>query len=279
MSTEDDRWFTEAQTEGVRLGLRLGREILARRTPYQDLLLAETTELGKLLALDGRIMLTERDEAFYHEMLVHPALFGHRDPRRVLIIGGGDGGTLREVLRHREVEEAVLVEIDEEVVQGCEQFLESVHRGSFHDPRTKLVFKPGQDFVKEAYFEYDVIIVDSSDPVGPNLPLFREAFFRDCKKALRQGGMFVCQSGSPFYYPEELEEVYGELGKVFGRIGVYLGFVPTYPSGLWSFCIAGDGELPLEPLREPNFPTRYYTPDVHRAAFVLPRFVEELLSK
>lgn len=279
MSTEDDRWFTEAQTEGVRLGLRLGREILARRTPYQDLLLAETTELGKLLALDGRIMLTERDEAFYHEMLVHPALFGHRDPRRVLIIGGGDGGTLREVLRHREVEEAVLVEIDEEVVRRCEQFLKSVHRESFHDPRTKLVFGPGQDFVKEANFEYDVIIVDSSDPVGPNLPLFQEAFFRDCKKALREGGTFVCQSGSPFYYPEELEEVYRGLGRVFGYVGVYLGFVPTYPSGLWSFCIAGDGELPLEPLREPNFLTKYYTPDVHRAAFVLPKFVKELLSK
>ncbi len=277
MSTEDDRWFTEAQTEGVRLGLRLGREISVRRTPYQDLLLAETTELGKLLALDGRIMLTERDEAFYHEMLVHPALLGHTGPRRVLVIGGGDGGTLREVLRHKEVEKVVLVEIDREVVQECRRFLESVHRGSFDDPRAKIVFEPGQEFVRGARSEYDVIIVDSSDPVGPNLPLFRKPFFRDCREALREGGIFVCQCGSPFYYPDELKEVYRGLGGVFDHVGVYLGFVPTYPSGLWSFCIAGDRGVPKEPIREPSFSTKYYSPQVHRAAFVLPRFIEELL--
>ncbi|HID12083.1 MAG TPA: polyamine aminopropyltransferase [Candidatus Latescibacteria bacterium] len=279
MSTEDDRWFTEAQTEGVCLGLRLGREILARKTPYQDLLLAETTELGKLLALDGRIMLTERDEAFYHEMLVHPALLGHINPRRVLVIGGGDGGTLREVLRHKEVEEAVLVEIDREVVQECRRFLGPVHRGSFDDPRAKIVFQPGQEFVSNARSEYDVIIVDSSDPVGPNLPLFGEPFFRDCREALREGGTFVCQCGSPFYYPEELKEVHRDLGSVFGYVEVYLGFVPTYPSGLWSFCLAGDQGVPRVPLREPLFSTKYYTPQVHRAAFALPRFVEELLSQ
>ena len=277
MSTEDDRWFTEAQTEGVRLGLRLGRKILARRTPYQDLLLAETTELGKLLALDGKIMLTEGDEAFYHEMLVHPTILGHKAPRRVLIIGGGDGGALREVLRHGEVEEVVLVEIDEEVVRGSERFLGSVHGGSFRDPRAKVVFRPGQEFVRDLSSEYDVVIVDSSDPIGPNLPLFGGRFFLDCRNALREGGMFVCQSGSPFYYPDELRDVYRGLREAFVRVGVYLGFVPTYPSGLWSFCVAGE-ELPLEPLREPTFTTKYYTPEVHRASFALPRFVGELLG-
>jgi len=175
-------WLCEEQAPGVWFCLGVRRWLVRRRTPYQRLDLAETEAHGRVLALDGRFMLSERDEFFYHEMLVHPALLFHPLPRHVLIVGGGDGGALREVLRHP-VERATLVEIDPEVIEVAKEWLPSVHQGAFSDPRVRVVTMPGEEFLPQHREEFDVILVDSTDPIGPGAALFREDFFRACREA------------------------------------------------------------------------------------------------
>lgn len=280
----DKEWISELQTPGTILGLKVARWLVRRRTRYQQLELAQTEEYGLALSLDGCFMLTERDEFFYHEMLVHPALLSLPEPRQVLVVGGGDGGALREVLQHPSVEKALLVEIDEEVVKVAREYLPSVHRGSFDDARAEVIIAPGEEFVRGRRAEFDAIIVDSTDPIGPGRQLFEAEFFASCKEALKEGGILALQAGTPFHYPDELSSTVAKLRGLFPLVKPYLGFMPTYPSGMWAYILAGwDG---LEPdkgtverrYRERNLKTRYYTPDVHFAAFVLPRFVEELVK-
>lgn len=277
-------WLCERQTEGVKLALRVRRWLVRRRTPYQELALAETEELGRVLALDGKIMLSERDESFYHEMLVHPALLVHERPERVLIVGGGDGGTLREVLSHPPVQRATLAEIDREVIDASRKFLASVHQGAFDDPRAEIEIQPGEEYVRAHPREFDVILVDSTDPIGPGEALFTQEFFSACRGALREGGLLALQAGTPFYWPHGLAQVVERVKALFPHVGVYLGFVPAYPSGMWAYILAGLSDFrAAEPALEGRFSarglvTRYYTPALHRAAFVLPRFVEELLA-
>lgn len=277
-------WLCERQTEGVELALRVRRWLVRRRTPYQELALAETEELGRVLALDGKIMLSERDEPFYHEMLAHPALLLHERPERVLIVGGGDGGTLREALSHPTVQRATLAEIDREVIDASREFLPSVHRGAFDDPRAEIVIQPGEEYVRGHPREFDVILVDSTDPIGPGEALFAQEFFAACRGALREGGLLALQAGTPFYWPQELAQVVERVKRSFPHVGVYLGFVPAYPSGMWAYVLAGRFDFrAAEPELKARYSarglaTRYYSPALHRAAFVLPRFVEELLA-
>ncbi|MGC9530112.1 MAG: polyamine aminopropyltransferase [Candidatus Bipolaricaulaceae bacterium] len=276
-------WLCEDQTTGVRLCLRLKERLVRRRTAFQQLELVDTAEHGRVLALDGKVMLSERDEPFYHEMLVHPAMFAHPAPRRVLVVGGGDGGTLREVLRHPSVEQAVLVEIDAEVVEVCREHLQAVHQGAFDDPRTQVVVAPGEGFMPRQAGTFDVILVDSTDPIGPGQALFTTGFFRATRRALREGGLVAMQAGTPFYWPHELTEAVDLIAELFPHLGVYLGFVPTYPAGMWAYVLAGlrdvraEGRHLAERFAARGVPTRYYTPHLHRAAFTLPRFLEELL--
>lgn len=277
-------WLCERQTEGVELRLRVRRWLVCRRTPFQELELAETEELGRVLALDGKIMLSERDEPFYHEMLAHPALLAHPRPERVLVVGGGDGGTLREALRHPPVKRAVLVEIDREVIEASREHLPSVHRGAFDDPRTEVVIQPGEEYVRSHPKGFDVILVDSTDPIGPGEALFTREFFSACRTALREGGLIALQAGTPFYWPQGLAQVVERVRDSFPHVGVYLGFVPVYPSGMWAYVLAGLSDFSAaEPDLEARFAargltTRYYTPALHRAAFVLPLFLEESLG-
>lgn len=277
-------WLSERQTEGVELSFRIRRWLARKETPYQRLDLAETFDHGRVLALDGKIMLSERDEAFYHEMLVHPAMLAHEAPRAVLVIGGGDGGTLREVLRHPTVQEAHLVEIDPEVVEVCRELLGSVHRGAFDDPRVRVHISPGEEFVRGRAGEFDVIIVDSTDPIGPGAALFSPEFLGDCRRALRDGGVLALQAGTPFYWPEELSSVLKALRSLFPWVRAYLGHVPVYPSGMWAYALAGLRDLSAEEARleerfaERNLETVYLTPRFCRASFVLPAFVERLVE-
>jgi spermidine synthase len=255
-----------------------------RRTAHQELWLAETQEHGRVLALDGKLMLSERDEPCYHEMLVHPAMLCHEAPQSVLVVGGGDGGALREVLCHPTVTQAVLVEIDQGVVDAAREFLPGVHRGAFDDPRVQVVISPGETYLPRHPAEFDVIVVDSTDPIGPGQALFSEPFFAACREALRPEGLLALQAGTPFYWPEELGRVLGLL-QLFPHVGVYLGFVPLYPSGMWAYVLAGRHDFwAEEPKVSARFAARglrthYYTPAVHRAAFVLPKFVEELVAQ
>ena len=280
-----DDWLSERQTGGVELSFRVRRWLVRKTTAYQRLELAETEDLGRVMALDGKIMLSERDEAFYHEMLVHPALLAHPSPRRVLIVGGGDGGTMREVLRHPTVEEVQLVEIDPEVIAAAKEHLPSVHRGAFSDPRARVHIGPGEEFVSSHPREFDTVIVDSTDPVGPGEALFTEDFFRGAKGALAEGGVFAMQAGTPFYWGEELVGILSKVRRFFSYVRLYLGYVPVYPSGMWAYVVASERDLFAEEsafelrFAERMLETVYFTPEVGRAAFVLPKFVEDLVRR
>ncbi len=274
-------WLCEEQAPGVWFCLGVRRWLVRRRTPYQRLDLAETKNHGLVLALDGRFMLSERDEFFYHEMLVHPALLAHPRPQRVLIVGGGDGGALREVLRHP-VEQVTLVEIDPVVIEVAKGWLSSVHQGSFFDPRVRVEIAPGEEFIPEHREEFDVIIVDSTDPIGPGEALFQESFFRSCRAALRSGGVLAVQAGSPWFQPETLKATVRFLRGFFPDVLPYLGAMPLYPSGWWAYVLALETVPGWEEVRrrfeERRLCTRYFSPTVFQAATALPPFLAELLS-
>lgn len=276
----DEMYFTEEQTPNVRFGVRVREKLLARQTPYQLLEVYDTEEFGKLMALDGKVMLTERDELYYHEMLTHPALVTHPAPRRVLIIGGGDGGTAREVLRHPSVEEVFWSEIDEAVIEAAREFFPTVCAGVFEDARVKLRVLPGETVMASLTNEIDVILVDSTDPIGPAVPLFEAPFFTACRRALRKNGIYATQCGSPFYFRDEAQSVDRHLRAVFAEVRRYLGMMPSYPSGVWSYVMAGDGPpaAPREEIErryaERELRLSYYTPDIHFASAVIPPILQ-----
>jgi len=246
------------------------------RTRFQDVLVLENRFFGRVLVLDGVVQLTERDNHIYHEMIAHVPLVAHGWAKRVLIIGGGDGATLKEVLKHP-VDEAVLVEIDGEVIDLSKKFFPAVSGGAFEDPRTKVIVGDGVKYVTEADARFDVIIVDSTDPIGPGEQLFATGFYERCKRLLRPGGVIAVQSGAPFYQPGQLEDVCKRLSSSFDAVRPFLAPVPTYAGGMLALVVAGDSHKALRPpvkiLRERfqrlKMETRYYTPEVHRAAFVL----------
>jgi len=282
-------WFTETlyadpSREGYAQTFHVSRELVRRRTAFQDLVIFETPFHGRVLALDGAIQTTEKDEFVYHEMLAHVPLFAHGAPKRVLIVGGGDGGILREVLRHP-VESATLVEIDGDVVALCREHLPSLSAGAFDDPRVRLLIDDGIRFVNEADDTFDLIIVDSTDPVGPGEGLFTEAFYGACKKRLRPGGLIVTQNGVPHLQPEELARSGRRLKPHFADVSCYLAVVPTYVGGFMALGWATDDaglrrltEADLAPrFARSGIATRYYSPAVHAAAFALPPFIAELL--
>ncbi|MBC7220132.1 polyamine aminopropyltransferase [Candidatus Bipolaricaulota bacterium] len=279
-----DEWLCEDQAVGIRLCLKVKERLYEGRTAHQRIEIAATERMGRVLTLDGRFMVSERDEAFYHEMLVHPVLLSHAAPRRILVVGGGDGGALRQVLAHPSVEEAILVEIDPEVIEVARRHLGAVHRGAFDDPRVRVVAAPAEEFVPAHRAAFDALIVDSPDPVGPGAALFTPRFLAACREALQEGGVAAFQAGSPFYDPEELATLVAVLRPLFPYCAPYLGFVPLYPSGLWAYVLAGDRSLDLDDVvlegrfRARGIVTRYYSPRLHHAAFALPRFVEELVA-
>jgi spermidine synthase len=278
-----DEFFTEEQTSAVHFSLRIRNKLISRHTLYQHLEIVETEEFGRLMALDGKIMLTERDEHFYHEMLVHPAMLAHMNPKCVLVIGGGDGGTVREVLQHPSVERVFWAEIDEEVVIASRQYLPSVCAHIFEDPRVELHIRPGEQLVKEFSKTLDIIIVDSTDPLGPAIPLFEPSFFKACDTALHPDGIFVTQCGSPFFSPEHVRITHQNLRPVFLSIRFYLGFVPCYPS-MWSYCLGS--RVPLETgvdtvsrrYQERALRVSYFTPRLYQGSTILPKFVADLLD-
>ncbi len=275
-------WICEEQAPGVRLCLEADEPLLRRRTAHQEIAVVPTRAFGRALTLDGRYMVTERDWPFYHEMLVHPALLSHARPERVLVVGGGDGGAARLALEHPSVREVTLVEIDPEVVAVARAHLGAVHGGSLDAPRVEVVIAPAEEFVPTRPREFDAVLIDSTDPVGPGQALFEPTFWAACARALQAGGVLSLQAGDPFYHPEVLAGAISGLGRAFAFVRPYLGFVPSYPSGLWAYALAGDRSLDTEEgllderFRSRGLVTRYYTPRLHRAAAVLPRFVEDL---
>lgn len=273
-----------------RTGITVGveRQLFSEQTPYQHVEVYETDTWGNLLTIDGMVMLSERDEFVYHEMLVHPALFAHPDPRRVLVVGGGDGGSAREVLRHESVESVDLVEVDEAVVRASREFLPEV--GPWEDPRLRVLHEDGVAFVQEIGKPYDVILVDGSDPVGPAEGLFEKDFMRACHGGLTTDGVFAVQTEGPWvkaYHPT-MKNVTGALEELYPHCRMYLAFVPLYPAGMWSFAMGSKGSDPLskEVIKRVENGTnefgeslRYYNPEIHRGAFALPNFVKEIINR
>ncbi|WP_457639905.1 polyamine aminopropyltransferase [Persephonella sp.] len=274
-------WFTEYWTDNVGLTVK-ATEVKRIKSKYQEILVLETPEFGKMLVLDGLVQTTERDEFIYHEMLAHPAMVMHPSPERVLIIGGGDGGTVREVLKHSTVKEVHLCEIDEEVILVAEKYFPTI-AGKLRDEKVKIFIEDGNEFLSERKNYYDVIIMDSSDPVGASQVLFSEEFYKKVKDSLRKDGIMVAQTESPVLQEKYFSQAYSQIRKVFRNVGVYLAYVPTYPSGMWSFTIASDyidvNSTSHHPERVKELKTKYFCDSIYACLFALPQFVQDILKK
>ncbi|MGB1548679.1 MAG: polyamine aminopropyltransferase, partial [Alphaproteobacteria bacterium] len=223
-------WFEETLYPDFGQRLKISNVLHREKTDYQDLIIFENPQFGRVLALDGNVQTTEGDEFFYHEMLNHPAILAHGEVKRVLIIGGGDGGALREALKHP-IEKATMVEIDPSVIELSKQYLPTLSAGAFDDPRTELIIWDGTKFVAETDERFDVIIVDSTDPVGPAKVLFQEEFYTNCKRCLTERGILITQSGVPFLQGEEARDVHRRLRSLFADNGFLMVPVPTYVGG------------------------------------------------
>ena len=275
----ESQWFTEAfEPSGSSIGFRVTRKLDEVQSPFQKIEIWETTDWGNLMVIDGAIMLTTRDNFLYHEMMTHPALFTHARAKRVVIIGGGDCGTLREVLKHKEVEHAVQCDIDEQVTRMAEKYFPELC-DSNADPRAELLFDDGIKYMRDcAPDSLDIVIVDSTDPVGPAEGLFNEAFYASCLKALRPGGILVQQSESPLVHTDLIKSMRHHMSMAgFSDFRTLPFPQPCYPTGWWSCTMARKGGE-FTGFRErgaasKTFATRYYNADVHRAALVLPEFL------
>ncbi|MCD6183317.1 MAG: polyamine aminopropyltransferase [Thermovirga sp.] len=273
-----DLWVTEYQTGNMRLGLRLKEILCNKQTPYQHLLVVDTFEYGKVMLLDGAIQITEKDEFTYHEMMAHVLMCSHPNPRRVLVVGGGDGGTVREIVKYPSLEKVFLVDIDEEVINASRKYFPSVSSGLDNE---KVEIKPMDaiKFIKKMRDYFDVVIVDSTDPVDFAAGLFKSDFYMDVFNALRDNGMMIAQTESPFAEADIVKGAYDEMSKVFPIVKLCWGAMPTYPTGMWTYTVGSKGPDPSKPLRDVPVETRYYSRSIHEASFVLPRFVRELLSE
>lgn len=282
-------WFTE-KSHNFALSLRHTGDVLYRKkSPYQKVEVYDTFAYGRMLAIDGLVMCTEKDEYVYHEMISHVPMLTHQNPKRVLVIGGGDGGTVRELLRHESVEQVVMVEIDGLVIDACREFMPNI-ACEFDNPKLDLRIEDGVKYVMETPDNsFDVVIVDSSDPVGPNEGLFTEEFYRNAYRILTDEGIMVTQSESPRMNVRTFQELFQLYRTIFGEdhVHCYLAFIPTYTSGMWSFSYSAKGNAhPLNNLNTQRAEAfvqkhqlKYYNPGVHKGAFALPNFVTELLSE
>jgi len=278
-----ETWFYESLFPLVKLGLKVKEILVSNKSEYQKISILDTYQFGKVLVLDGVVQTTERDEFIYHEMLTHLPMLSHPNPERVLIIGGGDGGILREVLKYP-VKEVFLVEIDEKVIEFSKTHLSAICRNSFDDRRANIIIDDGVNFVKKGKGKFDVLIVDSSDPMGPAKVLFSSKFYKDVFNIISHDyGIFAQQTGSSFLQREELPHVYRRLKKIFPFVGTFLTAVPTYVGGLFSFVFASKGIDPLKirlseiekRYEKLKLKTRYYNPKIHLASFALPTYIRE----
>lgn len=285
---ERSLWFTDKDMNQA-LSLRYNKMLFSEKSPFQKVRVFETPAYGKMLAIDNMVMCTERDEFHYHEMIVHPAMQTHGLPKNVLVIGGGDGGTIREVVRYSSLEKVTMVEIDDAVVRACKEYLPTI-ASAFNHPKVELKIADGIEFVKNAPSDsYDIVIVDGSDPAGPAEGLFTNEFYSNCKRVLRPNGVVVTQGESPMFHEKAFVELNECLKNVFGqkRVHTLLFHSTTYPTGMWSIQLACQGELhPIQNFNHEkaqkfafDMGLRYYNADLHRSSFSLPTFVRRMLNE
>jgi spermidine synthase len=267
----------EYQTETSGLFFKIRKLLKSGSSEYQRIDVFENPDWGKVLLLDGLVQTTERDEYYYHEMLVHPAFIVHPEPKNVLIIGGGDGGVLREVLRYP-VKKAVLVEIDEQVIQAASTHFPWL-KPSLEDSRARLIVQDGRAFVEQTEDRFDVVIIDSSEPIGPSSPLHEKEFYERLKSRMNPGGIVTAQVASPFFQMDQIEKKHFFFKDLFKVARFYLGTVPTYPGGSWCYIFLSDSEDPMDIKRDPVPGLKVFNVETYRAAFALPNFMLDVLKK
>jgi spermidine synthase len=271
-------WFSEKHTPHLALAYQVKETLYRAHTGYQELAVLDTCQFGRALILDGIVQTTIKDEFIYHEMLIHPAMTTHPSPRNVLVIGGGDGGSVREIVKYPCLEKVVLAELDPEVIRVSREFLPELSSALDH-PKLEIVIGDGLEYLKKAAGVFDVIVVDSPDPIGAAASLFSTGFYALVHRALQSGGVFAAQTESPWSHGALISGIHQTIKGMFASTHLYLAYIPTYQHGMWSFTLGSKKHHPLEAgFREPPEGLRYYNREVHRAAFALPAFVEELLK-
>ncbi len=281
------RWIYESLYPEAGFGFAVDRVDFEDKTEHQHLVVFDNARFGRVMMLDGATQVTTADEFIYHEMMVHVPLMALGNATDVLIIGGGDGGIAREVLRHKNVKRCVQVEIDKTVVDFSLTHFPEVSAGAYSNPRMELIIADGLVYAAQTQDRFDAIIVDSTDPQGPGAVLFTKQFYTDCKRCLKPGGVLVTQNGVPFMQPDELAQSVGYFRDIFAHGGCYVAAIPTYVGGHMAMGWATDNaqlhQVPLDVLQqrfiELNADTNYYSPTVHQGAFALPRFIEKILVK
>ncbi len=278
-------WYTEQHTDDVRFSIKVESQLYSGQSDFQRIDVFESKEFGKFFTLDGLMMVTEKDEFIYHDMIVHVPMATNPEIKKVLVIGAGDGGTVRELTRYETIEQIDMVEIDKKVVDISLEFFPQTSC-KLNDPRVKLFFEDGLKFVRNKENEYDLIIVDSTDPFGPGEGLFTKEFYGNCFKALNESGILVNQHESPYYsaYAASMQRAHKRIREFFPICGVYQAHIPTYPSGHWLFGFASKKFDPLTDLDAAKWnalglKTKYYNTDLHKGCFALPNYVKEMLEQ
>jgi len=282
MEMNMDLKYTEIHPGQFGITMKVKNTVYSDKSEFQTIDIIETEGLGKVLLLDGLVMTTEKDEFFYHEMIAHIPMLSHPEPKQVLVIGGGDGGTVREVLKHDTVERVVLCEIDGKVIDACKKYMPQLAR-KLDDPRVEMQVRDGVEYIASQKAQFDIILIDSTDPMGPGEGLFTEEFYKNVNAALKPGGIMAAQSESPFVNKREMKLMYPLLRKAFPIVGTFVGPIPTYPGGYWSWAFCSNTVEPNSFIDEKRAEiiakdAVIYNTDLHRAAFALPNFVKELVK-
>jgi len=277
-----EKLYKEITPAGFGIAIEAGEVLFSDISEFQKVEVFETnSKLGRVLTLDDLMMTTEGDEFHYHEMIAHIPMMNHKCPKTVLVIGGGDGGTVREVLKHNTVEKVILCEIDGMVIDACKKFLPTI-AGKLDDPRVEVLVEDAIEFIKDKKNEYDIVLIDSTDPMGPGEGLFTEEFYTNVKNSLKEGGIIAAQSESPVVNKEEIKKMYTLLKKVFPIVSTYTSNIPTYPGGYWAWAYCSDSVEPLsyideERCAEITKTCKIYNKEYHLARFALPNYLKELL--
>ena len=278
----ENGYYHEITPSGFGIAIKAGKVLFSEQSDFQKVEVFETeSSLGRVLTLDDLMMTTEGDEYHYHEMIAHVPMMNHKNPESVLVIGGGDGGTVREVLKHKSVKRVVLCEIDGMVIDACKKYLPTI-ACELENPKVEILVQDAIEYIKDKKNEFDIVLIDSTDPMGPGEGLFTEEFYTNVKNSLKKGGIVTAQSESPFVNKEEIKKMYNLLKKVFPICETFTSNIPTYPGGYWAWPFCSEDVKPLsyideERCAEITKTCKIYNKDYHMARFALPNYLKELL--
>ena len=278
----ENGYYHEITPNGFGIAIKAGKVLFSKQSEFQKVEVFETeSSLGRVLTLDDLMMTTEGDEFHYHEMIAHIPMMNHKNPESVLVIGGGDGGTIREVLKHKTVKKVVLCEIDGMVIDACKEFLPTISC-ELDNPKVEILVQDAIEYIKDKKNEFDIVLIDSTDPMGPGEGLFTDEFYTNVKNSLKDGGIMVAQSESPFAQAESVKKMYVQLKKVFPICSTYTSNIPTYPGGYWAWAFCSKDVEPLSYIDEARCAEitktcKIYNKDYHLARFALPNYLKELL--